>query len=68
MKPGDQVVLLADPWGNGLGTVVGMNEIGWVEIHWANEDVGAYPAQHLELADAWEHRQVEQDTRDGIAR
>lgn len=63
MRAGDQVVHLHAPWTYGMGTVVGINEISWVEVEWASGDVGAYPAQHLEHAEVWEREQVERLTR-----
>lgn len=60
MAPGDTVVLLSDPWANGLGTIIGLNEIAWIEVQWANSELGAYPAQHLELADTWKRQQAEE--------
>lgn len=59
MSPGDVVVLLASPFDTGLGTIIGVTEIGWLEVWWHDGELGAYPAQQLELADLWERRQVE---------
>lgn len=65
MRPGDQVVLLSAPLDQGMGTVFGVNEIGWLEVEWVNGELGVYPPQSLELADRWERQQVEQATRVG---
>lgn len=63
MTRDDLVVHIHTPWTHGLGRVVGVNEIGWLEVHWANGDSGAYQAQHLEHANKWQHDQVEKATR-----
>jgi hypothetical protein len=59
VKRGDVVVHLHSTWTYGTGTITGVNEIGWLEVEWANGDLGAYPPQHLELAATWERQQVE---------
>lgn len=65
MRAGDAVVLLSAPYDQGLGTVIGLTEIMWVEVQWANGELGAYPAQQLEQADVWERAQVERATTTG---
>lgn len=59
MTRGDVVVWLAEPFAMGAGTIIGVTEIGWIEVTWPNGELGAYPAQQLDLADRWEHEQVE---------
>lgn len=62
MKRGDVVVWLPDPFDRGTGTIVGVNEIGWLEVQWQDNEVGIYNPHHLDLADDWERRQVEEAT------
>lgn len=60
MAPGDVVVWLPEPFDRGLGTVIGIVEIGWLEVYWHDGELGIYGPSQIELADTWEHQQVEQ--------
>jgi hypothetical protein len=51
---GDQVVWLPSPHEHGTGIITGVTEIGWLEVDWADGEVGVHPPQHLELADVWD--------------
>jgi hypothetical protein len=66
VSPGNIVVWLPEPFAMGAGTIIGVNEIGWIEVYWPNGELGAYPGQQLELADRWERRQVEEAVGGGV--
>lgn len=56
------VVLLADPWTFGLGTILGVGDSGWLWVEWVNGDIQLIDPFALELADRWERQQVERGT------
>ena len=42
MSLGEVVVWLPEPFALGTGTVMGLNEIGWIEVVWQNGELGIY--------------------------
>ena len=59
MSLGETVVWRPEPFAHGTGTVMGFNEIGWIEVVWRNGELGLYCPNALEQADVWERAQVQ---------
>jgi hypothetical protein len=66
MSLGETVVWLPEPFAHGTGTVMGFNEIGWIEVVWQSGELGLYCPSALEQADLWEQAQVEAALRNFI--
>lgn len=53
MRRDAEVVLLADPFEHGLGTVKGFDAHGWVWVEFVSGWFDKYDPMKLELADRW---------------